>query len=366
MPESLYSLGYKRNLDDTLDRLTALHERRALDRVLATFSIPSQAIDQFAVQYSHGFCDYPDPEERLHFWDDYLGERQALEDDSIPCAYLSEFDQGLYGGVLRGEVQLMAHPETGWISSMVAPLLGEMAGLNALTTDRDGLWYQRYLRQMTVFVEGAAGRFGISHIILIDGLNFCFELIGATATYEALLDDPDWVHRAVTFGYALNLDIQRTFFEHVPLLRGGTCSNMAGWLPGRVISESVDPFHMTSVDYFETWGREPVQRIFDQFDGGVLHLHGNGRHLLEAVNSLRGLRTVYLGDDRGWPPSMEVLPSLRERAPDLPFVLDVDYATFCEALDAHALVGGVLYRVSDAPGTDDASRLMEVVRAYRC
>ena len=66
-------------------------------------------------------------------------------------------------------------------------------------------------------------------------------------------------------------------------------SNFAQWVPGRIVSESIDPYHMTSVDYFEQWGREPAERILRHFDGGVIHIHGNGRHLLEAAATLQGL-----------------------------------------------------------------------------
>ena len=55
-------------------------------------------------------------------------------------------------------------------------------------------------------------------------------------------------------------------------LAGGTLSNFAQWIPGRIVSESVDPFHMTSVAYFETWGREPAERILSRFDGGVVRV----------------------------------------------------------------------------------------------
>ena len=69
------------------------------------------------------------------------------------------------------------------------------------------------------------------------------------------------MREAIEFAFQLNVEVQRTFFQHAPLLAGGTCSNMVEWIPGRIVSESVDPFHMTSVDYFEQWGREPVERI---------------------------------------------------------------------------------------------------------
>jgi hypothetical protein len=294
-----------------------------------------------------------------------LAERTAVSDDSIPSAYLSEMDQGLYGGIVGGKVQFMAHPETGWISSMVSPILQDWTGLERLGIDHEGEWSQYYLRMLECFRESGKGKFGTSHFILIDGLNFVFELFGATRTYLELLDNPAKVREAIELAYSLNVHVQDAFFEKIPLVEGGTCSNMVEWIPGRVISESVDPFHMTSVDYFENWGREPVERILARFDGGVLHIHGNGRHLLEAVASLRGLKAIYLLDDLHYPSAFSQLKVLKGRIGTIPIIVNVDFAEFAGALDAHRLAGGVLYKVQEAPGIDAANRLMERVREYR-
>jgi hypothetical protein len=358
------TLTYKLNLTAVLDRLRLLYERRAQDRIFAAFEVPSVPLAKFRAHYAEGFCDYPDPSVRIQFWADLLRARSAVEDDSVPSAYLSEFDQGLYGGLVGGNVQFMCHPENGWISSMVSPFLNDWSKFDALTLDAAHPWFQRYIRQLEVFAEGGKGKFGISHFILIDGLNFVFELMGATETYVSLLECPEMVRKAVGFAFDLNVRVQKTFFERVPNLMGGTCSNMVQWIPGQIISESVDPFHMTSVDYFETWGRAPVERIFDQFDGGVLHLHGNGRHLLEAVCSLRGLKVIYLGDDKGFPTAFDILDALKLRAGDMPLIVEVDFEHFVEKLHQHKLPGGVFYRVKGAPEIDGANRCMEEVRSY--
>ena len=191
------------------------------------------------------------------------------------------------------------------------------------------------------------------------------ELIGATATYLAVDERPDFVHRAVQLAHDLNVRVQEQFFEKVGLYEGGTFSNFAQWMPGRIVSESVDPFHMTSVDYFECWGREPAERMLDHFDGGVLHVHGNGRHLLPAVATLRGLKAILLLDDRGFPPAFEVLEQLRACTGDMPLSVFVNYPAFADALRRHSLPGGVLYHVNGVPDTPTASRLMEQVRSYR-
>jgi len=358
-------LTYKPNAAEVLSGLRLLYERQASDRIFATMEIPSPAIAEFQSQYSAGFCDYPEPAARIEFWDKLLKERAELEDDSIPAVYLSEFDQGLYGGLIGGEVQFMAHPENGWISSMVAPLLEDWAEFDLLRFDRSHPWFQRYVEQTKTFVAAAEGKFGISHFILIDSLNFVFELVGATQTYLDLDERPEMVRRAIEFAFELNVGIQETFFELVPLLEQGTCSNMVQWIPGRIVSESVDPFHMTSVDYFERWGREPIERMFARFDGGVVHIHGNGRHLLQVVPTIQGLRAMFLADDVGFPLAFDVLGELQARTGDMPLVVQAEFDAFTERIEQHKLCGGVLYHVRGAPSAEKANRCMEQVRAYR-
>ncbi len=360
------SLSHKPALQETLSRLGSLYQRQAPDRIFAVMNVPSRTLAEFQERYGDDFCEYPDPAERIDFWDRLLKERAVVEDDSVPLVYLSEMDQGLYGGLLGGDVQFMSHAENGWISSMVAPLLDDWSGFDSLAFDRSHAWFERYLRQLETFVEGAAGKFGVSHFILIDGLNFAFELVGATETYLSLDEQPEMVRRAIELAFEINVAVQETFFDRAPLLEGGTASNMVEWMPGgRIVSESVDPFHMTSVDYFETWGREPIERIISHFDGGVVHIHGNGRHLLEAVSTLKDLRAMFLGDDRGFPLAFDVLAELQARTGDLPLVVQTGFGEFTQRLDAGTLPGGVLYKVSGVPDVDTANRLMERVRGYR-
>ncbi len=360
------TLAYAPYLAETLSRLRQLYDRQAGDRIFARFPLPTRALRRFDERYGEGFCEYPSVSERIAFWDEHLAELAVLEDDSLPAAYLSEMDQGLYGGMLGGEAQFLSDPATGWISSMVKPLLNDWSELDLLRFDPEHFWWRRYLDQLDRCVSAASGKFCISHFILIDGLNFVFELVGATNTYLALDEHPAAVRRAIELAFDLNVRVQETFFARVPLLDGGTASNMAGWLPGgRIVSESVDPFHMTSVDYFERWGREPVERMLAHFDGGVLHLHGNGRHLLEAVCLLPGLKAIFLGDDRHYPPAFALRHELRARAGEVPLIMQADYEPFRAALAEHSLPGGMLYEVAGAPGPAAANRLMDAVRAYR-
>ncbi|HID76192.1 MAG TPA: hypothetical protein EYP56_09380 [Planctomycetaceae bacterium] len=363
--QNVTRLAYKPSAEQVVKRLRSLYERRAEDRIFATMRVPSRAIADFASRHPAEECGYPDPHERAMFWDQLLGERAAVEDDSMPAAYLSEMDQGLYGGLMGGQVRFLSHPETGWISSMVPPLLDDWSQLDELRLDTAHPWWRRYLGQLDIFLRHACGRWGISHFILIDGLNFVFELVGATEAYLSVEYSPERVCQAMDLAFEMNLDVQRAFFERVPGYFGGTLSNFAQWLPGRVVSESLDPYHMTSVDYFERWGRQPAERIMEQFDGGVIHIHGNGRHLLEAAATLRGLKAMLLLDDVGFPAAFDVLEELKARVGDVPVSVFAPFESFAERLKRHQLPGGVLYQVTDVPDVDTANRLMDQVRSYR-
>ena len=348
-----------------LDRLRPLYERKAGDQIFADFQIPTRTMDQFRANHAEGFTSYPDPQERASFWDSLLKEKMLCEDDQIPSAYLSEFDQGLYGALIGGEIQFLKDPGTGWISSMVKPMYDDLTQFHLRPFEESHPWFRLYLQQLEVFSRVSENRFGISHFILIDSLNFVFELVGATKTYLSLFEVPDTVRQIIDFAFDLNVRVQETFFENTPSYLGGTFSNMVQWVPGRVISESVDPFHMTSVEDYQEWGEANVQRMFNHFDGGVLHIHSNGRHLLNAVSRLKGLKAILMLDEKDNPPAFDVLQEIKKKVGDVPLVVNVNEDTFEHHLKRNTLPGGVFYVVKSTKNVDEVNRIMEVVRKYR-
>ncbi|MEN8227396.1 MAG: hypothetical protein ABFS38_04515 [Bacteroidota bacterium] len=358
-------IAYKRNAEAVIHRLIPFYDRKAEDRIFADFQIPTRTMEEYRRNNVEGYTSYPDPLERARFWDSLLKEKTMVEDDTIPNAYLSEFDQGLYGALIGGEIQFLNDPGIGWISSMVKPMLEELSDFQIPEISTDHPWFQKYLKQLEIFREVSEDKFGISHFILIDSLNFVFELVGATKTYLSLFENPEKVREVIDFAFDLNVKVQEAFFQHTPSYLNGTFSNFAQWLPGRIISESVDPFHMTSVEDYETWGEENVQRMFNHFDGGVLHLHSNGRHLLKSVSRLKNLKAIYMLDEKDNPLAFDVLPELKAQAGDVPLVVATRGDLFEDHLQSHSLPGGVLYVVTSDRNVDEVNRIMEKVRTYR-
>lgn len=360
-----FELSYCPNVEHVLGRLRNLYDRKAQDQIFAFMDVPTLTMEKFAREHQSGYCNYPDPFERIAFWDSYLHERMKVYDDSIPSAYMTEMDQGLYGGLIGGEVQFLCDTDTGWISSMVAPILKDISEFEQIEIDTDNKWFQCYINQLDIFVKKSAGKFCISHFILIDSLNFVFELFGGTDTYLYLIEQPELIKRAIDFALDLNLIIQNKFFDVVPQFNGGTCSKRVQWIPGRIVDESLDPFHMTSVDYFEEWGRGPVERIFNKYDGGIVHLHGNGHHLINSVSTIKGLKAIHLHDEKEDLPVVNISKDIKEITKDIPLIIEVNFNDFREALEDHRLPGGVIYQVLGVPDIDTANSYMDKVRSYR-
>lgn len=359
------TVSYKKNVDSIVKRLELLYERKASDQIFADFRLPSKTLVEFGKINKEEYVQYPDPVERAHFWDSLLKEKIQIEDDSIPAAYLSEFDQGLYGALIDGKIRFLCDPKSGKISSMVEPMYDDLTLFDPQPFNENHPWFQRYLRQLRIFSEASKNKFGISHFILIDSLNFIFELVGATKTYLSLFECPEKVMEVIDYAFHLNVKVQKTFFENTPSYKGGTFSNMVKWIPGRIVSESVDPFHMTSVDDYEQWGKEYIEKMFNEFDGGVVHIHSNGRHLLKAVSQLKGLKALYLLDEKGNPPAFETLKDIKKQTGDVPLVVRVKDELFEKSLKKNSLYGGVLYVVDSDKNADEANRLMEKVRKYK-
>ena len=142
------------------------------------------------------------PRQRIRFWDRYLMERIAIDDDSIPSAYLSRNGSralrrrarrqdaipGPSGKRLdlldgRAAVERLERVPTRFASTVATP------------------WLERYHRQLRVRRRGQRQ---VRHqpFCLIDGLNFvCQKLLGATNAYLSLAQQPDMVRRAIDFSF---------------------------------------------------------------------------------------------------------------------------------------------------------------------
>ena len=356
---------YKRNYREVIARLNSLYSGGGKRNIYAQMKIPNPVIERMKREMKDGPVSCPDLNERADFWDRVLSVYTDLEDDSIPSVYLTEVDQGLDGGMLGGEVRFILDTSSGWISSMVPPFAQSSEDIYKYRIDLTNKWYRFYDEQLSVYKKKAAGKFGVSHFCSIDGLHLLAEMRGFTETFYEIIDNPDTCRTIIDFAYKLALTLQNRFFEVNGLFEGGTCSNMAQWLPGRCISDSVDMYHLANADLFEEWGRRPLQKFIDNFDGAVLHAHSNGHHLIEHISSIKNLKAIYLADDEWVPPFYLDLHKLDPLRRDVPLVVSIPFEAFTDMLMKRELLPNVFYMVNGVPDIDTANLLMKDVVAYK-
>lgn len=355
-------LEYKRNAAQAVERLSLLWSRKAQDRVFAHIPLPTRALTDFARAHTDGPTSYPDPNERIRFWDAHLAETRDVEDDWLPIAYLSEFDQGIYAASVGAPIHYMMHSEIGWISSMAPPILQDISQIDDLKINPNADIIRLMDKQVEVYQQAARDKFGIAPFIVIDAMNFVSELRGATRSYEDTFDYPEQTRRLMDFAFDLNVFIQSRVRNAIDGFAGGSFANMGSWAPGTPVLFSVDAYHLAKPDFYYEWGEPHLQRLLDNFGGGLLHLHSNGRHLLEHVSKLRGLICVYLIDEEWSPRAYDELELRAKQAGDVPLIVDCHADEFERDLDSGRLRGNVLYSVLGLQTADEANRLMEKVR----
>jgi hypothetical protein len=351
-----------------ITRLNELLTGHGRDRIYAIMPQPNPVEAEFTAMHEAGEVPFPDSRQRAQFWAKVCAAQPfGLLDDSVPNCYLWEFDQGLIGGVLGAEVSMLCEPASGHITSMTKPFAHSLQEASQVRFDESSIWWKRYINQMDIYAQAAAqGGFGISHLTVLSGLHFLMELRGATNAYLDLLDEPLLAREVIAYSVEVNHIIQDAFFEHVPLYAGGTASYAIQWMPGRVIAESVDSYHMTKVDWFEEHGRWVLEQTVQPYDGMMLHLHSNGLHLLKSVSTLPKLQCITLGDDTTAPFRIyERLDELDKLRGDVPIAASIPCAVFEKRLRSGTLTPNMLYYVQGVNGVDAANQMMDLVRAYR-
>jgi len=358
---------YKKNFKMVMERLRGFYAGESRDRIFAKMMVESAALRTYAGVYPDGTIPYPDLNIRADFWNSYLSEQTDLIDDSIPAAYMSEFDEGLYSALLGASIQFQYLPETGRVCSMSKPLLEKFEDWRSLKLDTDGYWANQYKKQLEFFKQDGQLKYGISHFIIINGLNMSFELRGATNAFYDVIEFPEEMKEFFDFARKVNFWVQDTFFEIIGLFEGGTFSNYGQWMPGRIISESIDPFHMASIDYFEEWGRDTLEKVFARYDGGCLHIHqGNGKHLIHTASTVKGVKIISIvdenfNDDKAYM-HLEEYDKLRG---EIPLIITIPYDIFMVMMEKGQLPANNFYNVKNVPDAATANKAMEKILEYR-
>jgi len=354
----------KPSLDEAVERLRRFWAREMRDEICVTVSVGKPSTDARQVrQRPAEVVPCPDLKAMFHEMAAHMERYRDMGDDAIPAMSIPAIDQGLFGAALGAEVVFLRCPDGG-VSSMSKPLIHDWSQLARLRFSLDNPWIRLLRETCEHYQQHTRGRWGLGTLITIDGLNFVCELRGATNAYLDLYEHPAEVRQLMDFALDMNIqvaELQRGIFG---TYRGGVLGTYY-WSPNRTVSISVDCYAMCHSRVYRELGEPFLQRLVDHFGGGMLHVHHNGRHLLPALQRLRGLMGIKLADD--WSPERAFLrlDEMRRLAGDVPLMVSCGYNEFLAALEAKRLLGNFMYHVSGAPDHDAAQRLVDRAKQYQ-
>ncbi|MAE60225.1 MAG: hypothetical protein CMJ49_02595 [Planctomycetaceae bacterium] len=254
----------------------------------------------------------------------------------------------------------------GWMSSMSTPLPNSTCQqlLQLASHPRDQVMTKMTddLRHLSA---RCAGRWGVAVAITIDALNLCMQLRGDRAFLD-IYDHPDELAAFLQAGVDVNIKLveqQRAAIDMT--CEGGVYDFFnAGWGPNQTIPMSVDCYNLCSPDVYAQFGLHYQQQLIDHFGGANLHVHGNGRQLLDQLAKLRGTVVALIADDGADIAALDDLEAVKRRLGAITPVVSCTRDPFVRRLREKSLVGGVFYRVEGLKNIEQANRLMDSVRSY--
>ena len=375
-------MEYKENWEEVIERQTAFWNREMPDRILARIYVRNPYLDKWLEEKGKSIPietdELPDTQDIFEMWDCKLRILRNIEDDSLPVMIPTEFDEGLYGGILGARMIYGFDPASGWFSSMAESFLDDYSDTSCLKIDESNFWFQELGRRLNLYKRLAAGKFGLSPIISIDALNFAVLSRGANLAMLDIYDNPSRLKDLFDFALEYTVRINTFQKEIIGSFKGGRFDGYAGfgsWFPGEEINISVDAFGLCSRETYEETGFEYSQKLIDEAGSAFLHIHGNAQHLLPVVTKLKGLRGIWICDEKPHP--FPMLSEIKKTTGDMPLVTECMLDEFREAMRTHTLPGGVFYIIRahkegecvlQSPAVEtvaEANELMHSIKEYR-
>jgi hypothetical protein len=347
-------LFYKPNIDESVDRFQKLWAREAQDRILVKIDI--QDPDNPTVM--RAMAHVPDYKAMVDEWEKGFELNRGIEDDNLPIVY------GELGGYILGAF-LGADVTWGAGGAYSSKLILDMKNYREnLHFDEYNGYYKMQIDYLKYLSKRSQGRFGYTEMITIDGLNF-LDCLRHGDAYTDLYDYPCEIKTIMAFGSDLNMRLVKEQRKYIETYRGGRFNFYQIWTPGETIFISVDAYGQCSSDIFEKFGREYVQRMIDEFNGGWLHVHSDAMRLLPFYVELDNLIAIGLEDWIKPPRAILNIDDIIEITGDIPLMINIERQEFLDMMDTGTLPGNTLYWVGGVTSAKDANMIAEAAYTYR-
>jgi hypothetical protein len=234
-------------------------------------------------------------ERNLFAW----SKRPGLEDDLLPTI-MPAFGIAEHSAFLGGEVKIEA------TTSYHKPFIKEWSDAKKLTLDPENTWFKRMMDCFDYLNEKSCGRYltrlrgGCSPAEL---MNF----IRGNDMFTDFYEYPEETHELLEFCLRAEKWFIENQKEKVKEFSGGFVSGMGVWLPGNSFGHiSEDWAVMCSPDTYEQFGKPYTERMIEDYDNVLMHLHSVGTQSFSNIISMDKLTYIEISSDPNAKRAIEV------------------------------------------------------------
>ena len=366
----------KRNAEQAADRLYRFYSRQLGDEILATLTLPQPESDRLTPLVEPQPDDDEVRERDPLAWKELpllleIYRRQARaafdnpDDSLLTVVPIVSFEGGIETLMLGGEARFVGTRLHTW-GEPVKPLIEDYGDFDWQLPDEGNVWLERYLESYRFMVRQAGNDFALNWSAELLGMNLAVQLRGAERAYLDTYDDAENLRRLLDYSYDLHLylygRVQEIVGEYNRALYGD--HPLAQYRVDLQPNQSVDAYSVCRRGVMRQFGMAQISRFMRTVGGGNLHIHQNGRHVIEEVVEIPGWREARFTDGGNWERTFALRWEIRRRMKDIPIVIRCEREEFLDAMQEHDLPGSTRY-VVNANSLDDAKRVMDQVHAYR-
>lgn len=319
------------NYEDVLKR----HRAFSSDEVESGLLLSIYSIDEL-MSKTKPIEEWDLPKEHIQYTDsridallDYVMKRQSVKDDFLPSIApwfgIAEHSAFVGGKVTYGgDTSYHHHPLTDW------------SLMDDLTYDEDNENFAMLMSSLRHVKKRSETEGFIPRLRGVMAPMDMANAIRGNDLFMDLYDNAANVKKLCEFCLEAGKWTMKHQKEIVGQINGGTMTGFGIWVPGDSVGQvSEDASSLCSVDSYREFGRPYTERLLENYDGALVHIHTIGRHVLPEVAAMDKVKYIELSYDPAQPKPIDVYKEYGDVLKDQIVVLNAtpeDIRDNCEFL----------------------------------
>ncbi len=182
-----------------------------------------------------------------------------------------------------------------------------------MKVDLEHPWFRKYVEYTDALIRRAAGRFPVSHGMLMGPLDYAVALRGHEQIVFDMMEEPENAARLLREMGDVFLLFTKDIWRRIPTYLGGHYdAQYRLWAPGTTARMQEDAIAVMSPALYREF-IQPVDRaIAANFEYPFIHLHATSMIVLDELLEIREIKAFEVNQDIGGPAFRDMLPYLRK------------------------------------------------------